>query len=68
MRNIRKDRFRLSQSAFAELTGVAQSTVSRWENGTPPSLDDLALIRTAARKLEIEWDDAWFFDLEEAAE
>lgn len=60
---IRRDLFRESQTRFAEITGVSQPTVCRWEKGEQePTRDKLALIRAEARKRRIFWSDAWFFD------
>lgn len=67
--DIRKNRFGVSQAAFAVVAGVSQATVSRWENGElEPKRRELARIRAAATTLGIEWSDAWFFDAQEAAE
>lgn len=61
--HIRKSVFRLSQHAFAEVAGVSQATVSRWENGEfEPNRDELQRIRDAARDNGITWDDRWFFE------
>lgn len=61
IRFIRRDVFRATQTEFAAMAGVAQATVSRWEAGVPPSLDDMQAIRNAASKRGIEWRDEWFF-------
>jgi transcriptional regulator with XRE-family HTH domain len=59
--HIRKSVFGLSQEAFAEVAGVSQPTVSRWETGEfEPNRDELQRIRDAARGRGIEWDDRWF--------
>jgi len=60
--SIRKRVFRLTQTEFAALAGVQQSTVSRWENGVAPSLDEMQAIREAAVSRGIAWDDRWFFE------
>ncbi|WP_189343842.1 hypothetical protein, partial [Mesorhizobium sp. M8A.F.Ca.ET.218.01.1.1] len=39
------------------------ASVSRWETGTAPSLDDMRAIRDAAIARGIAWDDGWFFDV-----
>ncbi len=62
IRHIRKNVFQLGQKEFAEVAGVTQSTVSRWENGVSPSLDELERIRVAAFDRGIEWSDALFFE------
>lgn len=60
---IRREVFRENQIRFAEIVGVSQATVSRWEKGEQePTRDKLALIREEARKRRIFWSDAWFFE------
>lgn len=72
LKYIRTNIFHVSQAEFAALAGVAQATVSRWENGLSPSLDEMRKIRDAAKERGIDWDDRWFFEvpaeLSEAAE
>jgi len=64
MAHIRQNIFGLSQSAFAEIAGVKQPTVSRWEAGEfEPNRDELERIRAAAIASGKPWDDAWFFDV-----
>lgn len=62
IRHIRREIFKVTQAEFAALAGVTQATVSRWETGVAPSLDDMQSIRTAAAAREIAWRDEWFFD------
>lgn len=62
IRYIRKSKFQVTQTEFAALAGVTQATVSRWENGVAPSLDEMQAIRSAAAARAIDWDDAWFFE------
>lgn len=62
IRHIRKTVFNLNQAEFAALAGVAQATVSRWENGVSLSLDEMRAIRDAAIARGIEWEDRWFFE------
>lgn len=66
MQTIRVKVFKISQIEMAEIAGVRQSTVSRWENGllVPPSTA-LKHIRNEAGRRGIVWDDKWFF-LEDA--
>lgn len=66
VKHIRTQVFKLSQAPFAEVAGVSQPTVSRWEQqDVSPSRDDLARIRKAALELGYEWNDSWFFDAPE---
>jgi transcriptional regulator with XRE-family HTH domain len=63
---IRVKVFRCSQIEMAEIAGVRQSTISRWENGLlVPEHTALKHIRNEAARRGIVWDDKWFF-LEEA--
>lgn len=62
IRHIRKNVFKVTQAEFSALAGVTQATVSRWENGVAPSLDEMRAIRVAASERKIRWDDAWFFE------
>ena len=64
IKHIRKAVFGVTQQAFAEIAGVQQSTISRWENGdAAPTLDEMERIRAATkgRKLKAKWDDRLFF-------
>lgn len=62
MHHIRTSVFRIRQAEMAQIVGVAQSTVSRWEKGlAEPSLSEIARIRQEAIKRRIRWKDAWFF-------
>ncbi|KQU77733.1 hypothetical protein ASD12_18205 [Mesorhizobium sp. Root102] len=63
IRHIRVHIFGVTQAEFAVLAGVAQASVSRWETGVAPSLDDMTAIREAAIARGIAWDDAWFFEI-----
>ncbi|WP_409233677.1 helix-turn-helix domain-containing protein [Rhizobium sp. WCS2018Hpa-16] len=65
MKHIRKNVFKVNQAEFSSLAGVTQATVSRWENGGAPSLDEMKAIRLAAEKRNIEWDDRFFFEAPE---
>jgi transcriptional regulator with XRE-family HTH domain len=55
--------FGVTQAEFAALAGVTQGTVSRWEAGVAPSLDDMRAIREAALARGIDWNDGWFFEV-----
>jgi transcriptional regulator with XRE-family HTH domain len=58
---IRTRVFNLTQVEFATIAGVQQSTVSRWENGVAPTLDEMQAIRSAAATKKMRWSDEWFF-------
>ena len=62
LRHIRKHVFQVTQAEFASLAGVGQASVSRWESGVAPSLDEMSAIRQAAADRGLEWNDSWFFD------
>lgn len=62
IRHIRREIFKVTQAEFASIVGVAQATVSRWETGVAPSLDDMQAIRRTATERGIEWRDEWFFE------
>lgn len=65
---IRKSVLGMTQTEFANLAGVAQATVSRWESGgMAPSQREMAKIRAAAQKAGKPWNDAWFFEVPKAA-
>lgn len=54
----------VSQAQMAEIAGVAQPTVSRWETGElSPGLDEMARIRAYAKAHKIKWTDRLFFEL-----
>ena len=62
IRHIRTQVFKATQAEFAAIAGVKQSSVSRWENGVAPTLDEMQSIRAAAKHRDLEWDDQWFFE------
>ncbi|MDH6273624.1 helix-turn-helix transcriptional regulator [Rhizobium leguminosarum] len=68
IRYIRTKVFKVSQAEFAEIAKVRQGSVSRWENGTSPSLEEMQNIRDAAKSRGIPWNDSWFFDVPVAAQ
>ncbi|NLS03586.1 helix-turn-helix transcriptional regulator [Rhizobium sp. P32RR-XVIII] len=63
LKHIRKNVFAVTQAEFAAVAGVTQATVSRWENGVAPSLEEMQAIRSAAAERAIDWSDALFFDV-----
>ena len=63
MKHIRTRVFRVTQAEFAALVGVAQASVSRWENGAAPSLTEMSSVRAAAKAKGVSWDDSLFFEL-----
>ena len=61
--SIRKEILGVSQAALAEIAGVTQPTVSRWERGElSPSLEEMERIRDYAQQRGLAWSDSWFFD------
>mgnify|MGYP001610167215 CR=1 FL=1 len=62
---IREDVFGFkTQTAFANLLGYPQNTISRFENGTRRlSIEAQNRIRAAAKKRRIKWDNNWFFEV-----
>ncbi len=65
MIRIRKEVFKVSQSAMAQIAGVSQPTVSNWETGSAgePDRESMRRIRAEAVRRGLEWDDAWFFEV-----
>lgn len=62
MLHIRKTVLNVSQSEMAQIAGVAQGTVSKWEAGQlEPDRIELSRIREAVLHRGIDWDDGWFF-------
>ena len=67
--HIRKNLLNVTQGAMAQIAGVQQATISRWESGElSPSLEQMRMIRDALLSRGILWQDAWFFEVPEAAE
>lgn len=63
MLHVRKNVLRLTQAELAVVARVSQGTVSKWETGElEPGWDQLARIRAEIRRLELVWDDRWFFE------
>lgn len=68
LEHIRKNVLDLNQTEMAELAGVNQATVSRWENGTAePDREQMERIRKAVLARKIPWDDGWFFKVPKEA-
>lgn len=65
---IRRNVFRVTQIEMAQIAGVKQPTISRWERGLrEPGISHLQRIRAEARRRKLRWDDRWFFGAEERA-
>lgn len=63
LQHIRKHLFKVSQSAFGEIAGTTQASVSRWESGEQePDRSEMDRIRAAATERGINWDDSLFFE------
>lgn len=61
--HIRKHVLGLSQGAFAQIAGVSQGTVSKWEAGEfEPDRAQLSLIRAHVIESGKPWDDSWVFE------
>lgn len=68
IRSIRTEVFRVSQAEMARIAGVTQPTVSRWEAGLiSPNLDEITLIRAAAKQRRLKWRDNFLFEFEAPA-
>jgi len=65
---IRTEILHLTQVEMAEITGVRQATVSRWESGElVPTTQNWAAIRDAVKELPKnprtpKWSDAWVLE------
>lgn len=70
MKYIRTKVFGVNQTDFAELAGVDQTAVSRWERGwRAPTHASQIRIRQAASERRLQWSDSWFYEVPpEAAE
>ena len=64
MEYIRREVFKISQRAMAEIADVNQATVSRWEaKVAEPSRAEMRRIRDAARARRLRWHDKMFFEV-----
>lgn len=69
IRHIRKAVLQATQQEMADIAGVSQAAISRWESGHgEPELTHLQRIRGEVIKRGQPWDDALFFGHVEAAE
>lgn len=60
---IRTQVFGVPQTEMAQIAGVSQGTVSKWEAGEfAPGGEALERIRNEAIRRELEWNDRWFFE------
>lgn len=62
---IRTQIFGVTQKAMGDIAGLSQATISRIESGElAPDAVAMSRIRDAARarRPEVAWNDAWFFD------
>ena len=67
--HIRRNVFKVTQTAFSAIAGTTQTSVSRWESGDQePGLEEMASIRREAQRRGLEWDDRLFFESPVAAE
>jgi transcriptional regulator with XRE-family HTH domain len=63
LKHIRVAVLDMTQAAFADLVGVSQATISRWEQGEgSPTLDHLQLIRAEFFRRRIPWREASLFN------
>ena len=63
IRAIRKDVLGVTQKQLADIAGVSQTSVSRWEDGTlSPNASEMSRIRDFARDNGKPWSDTWFFE------
>lgn len=71
IRYIRTKILKINQTRLAEICGVGQGTISRWENDTAPGLPDagdLASIRDYAKDNGIPLEERLFFEVPSESE
>jgi transcriptional regulator with XRE-family HTH domain len=63
IRDVRVRLFAITQQEMADIAGVRQPTVSRWERDLlQPNLDALSRIRREALRRGLRWNDRLFFE------
>lgn len=55
--------FAVSQRTFADLLGVTQPAVSKWEVKGSCEYETMCSIRDIASRLKLDWDDSFFFEI-----
>ncbi|WP_409449664.1 helix-turn-helix domain-containing protein [Brevundimonas sp.] len=68
IRWVRKNVFKATQDALAEIGGVSRPRVSRYENGEgDPPFDFLRRLRSEAHRRGVEFSGDWFFEVPNTA-
>ena len=67
IKTLRKGVFKVTQAQFAEIAGVTQSTIARWETGEITiTIAEMRRIRDYAIEnqmpMGLPWTDSWFFE------
>lgn len=61
--HIRTNVLGITQAALAEIAGVTQPTISKWEAGfAPPDFTALSRIRAHCKREGVRWKDDWLFE------
>jgi transcriptional regulator with XRE-family HTH domain len=67
-KHIRKFVLAATTGQMAEICGVSQGTISKWENGLhSPDLAAITRVRDHVKASGKEWDDSWIFEVPTAA-